>query len=327
MKAILMIKNAGKYFYRYYLGYRYDHEIIDYFKDPYRNAIQSLYKEGYEVEEEYKRLFDEYQLNYSPLNTEELSYFIQKLIGAKRPISDLEWKLNLMSQRSIIQINSNLLMIYTRINSLEIDYRNQINMLSLSSEILSKEIQKINPVNRAVIIRKFLKFLEEIIIYEFIDYFDVQNFYPSLDILIKYKEKLINLEVKRKSEYIKKIDEITSIKSDYSNKDKVEKIKPKIKYLANNKITKIHKVLNKIRLLCNNIIHFDPNKEVCFNLDKTTFEDSIEKESKESLKNLNIIINEAKEKNHNHFVSISNVNRNSCWNERRYSKLQNTKFK
>jgi len=302
-----MIKNVGKYFYRYVLGYRYDHEIIDYFKDPYRNAIQTLYKEGYEVEEEYTRLFTEYQSRYSPLNAEELSYFISKLIGIKKPIFDLEGKLSLLYQRRIIQINSYLLMNYTRSHSLEVDYKNQINMLSLRSDILSKEIKKINPVYRAVIIRKLVKLLEEKLIYSFIHFFDVQNFYPSLDILIKYKEKLINLEFKEKSKYIKKIDEIMVIKSNNSNKNKDEKIKPKLRYLTNNKITKIEKILYKIRLLCNNIIHFSPNKEVCFNLDKTIFEDTNTKESKESQKNTNIIVSEVKENDSTYIVSISKV--------------------
>ena len=302
-----MIKNVGKYFYRYVLGYRYDHEIIDYFKDPYRNAIQALYKEGYEVEEEYTRLFTEYQSRYSPLNAEELSYFISKLIGIKKPIFDLEGKLSLLYQRRIIQINSYLLMNYTSSHSLEVDYKNQINMLSLRSDILSKEIKKINPVYRAVIIRKLVKLLEEKLIYSFIHFFDVQNFYPSLDILIKYKEKLINLEFKEKSKYIKKIDEIMVIKSNNSNKNKDEKIKPKLRYLTNNKITKIEKILYKIRLLCNNIIHFSPNKEVCFNLDKTIFEDTNTKESKESQKNTNIIVSEVKENDSTYIVSISKV--------------------
>lgn len=302
-----MIKNVGKYFYRYVLGYRYDHEIIDYFKDPYRNAIQTLYKEGYEVEEEYTRLFTEYQSRYSPLNAEELSYFISKLIGIKKPIFDLEGKLSLLYQRRIIQINSYLLMNYTRSHSLEVDYKNQINMLSLRSDILSKEIKKINPVYRAVIIRKLVKLLEEKLIYSFIHFFDVQNFYPSLDILNKYKEKLINLEFKEKSKYIKKIDEIMVIKSNNSNKNKDEKIKPKLRYLTNNKITKIEKILYKIRLLCNNIIHFSPNKEVCFNLDKTIFEDTNTKESKESQKNTNIIVSEVKENDSTYIVSISKV--------------------
>ena len=90
-----MIKNVGKYFYRYVLGYRYDYGVINYFNDPYRNAIKTLYQEGYDVEEEYKRLFREYETRYSPLNFEEISYFFYEQMRAKNMNSELEIRHNL----------------------------------------------------------------------------------------------------------------------------------------------------------------------------------------------------------------------------------------
>lgn len=300
-----MIKNVGKFFNRYAFGYRYDHEIINYFKEPYRNAIQTLYTEGYEVEDEYIRLFNEYQSNYSPLNNEELSYFIPKIMGAKKPISDFEGKL--LFQRKINQINSFLLVMHIKSISLEANYKSQIKMLSIYSEILSKEIKKLNPKYNAVIIRKLVKLLEEKIIYTFIQFFDVENFYPNIDIINKYKERLIKLEFEGKNEYIMKINEILEVKSNYSKKKDDEKSRPKIKYLESNKITKIQKILHKIRLLCNNVIHFAPNKEVVFNIDESIFKDTFSKEQEESPKNLKSKVNETKEKKETYFVSISKV--------------------
>ena len=52
------------------------------------------------------------------------------------------------------------------------EYKSQYNLLSLQSEILSKEIKKINPVFNAVLIRKLVKLIEEKLIYNYINYFD-----------------------------------------------------------------------------------------------------------------------------------------------------------
>ena len=111
-----MIKNVGKYFYRYVLGYRYDYEVINYFNDPYRNAIKTLYQEGYDVEEEYKRLFREYESRHSPLNFEEISYFFSEQMRAKNMNSELEIRHNLKSKTKIININSFILMIHAKSN-------------------------------------------------------------------------------------------------------------------------------------------------------------------------------------------------------------------
>lgn len=301
-----MIKNVGKYFYRYVLGYRYDYEVINYFNDPYRNAIKTLYQEGYDVEEEYKRLFREYESRHSPLNFEEISYFFSEQMRAKNMNSELEIRHNLKSKTKIININSFILMIHAKSNGLERDYKDQIKMLSMRSEVLSNQIQRINPIYNAVIIRKLARLLEEKLILTYKEFFDVQNVYPKTSILTKYKDFVNKLEIEDKSEIIKKIDNLLALKPPDSKKNENEKIKPKIKYLANNNITKIERIFRTIRFYCNSIIHFKPNKEISFDLDESLFK-SIPKETEEIKDDKNIITFETEEKEESYNVSVSTI--------------------
>ena len=302
-----MIKNVGKYFYRYIWGYRYDYEIINYFNDPYRNAIQTLYSDGYPVEKEYFRLIREYRMRYSPLNNEELEYIFIKNIVDEKINLDLELKY-FESKREIMQNKSFILLNHTKYYGLETDYKNQIKTLSIHSEILSEEIKRINPVYNAVIIRKMVKFLEEKLIQTFIQYFDVENFHPKNDLLNKYKERVLELEFDKKSECIANIDKLLGLRPKELNKNENKKIKPKIKYLDNNNITKIERIFHNIRKYCNSIIHFDPKKEVAFNLDTSIFGDIIiQTETKDPQDNINYITTEIQEKNEHYYVNISTV--------------------
>ena len=302
-----MIKNVGKYFYRYIWGYRYDNEIINYFNDPYRNAIQTLYSDGYPVEKEYFRLIREYRMRYSPLNNEELEYIFIKNIVDEKINLDLELKY-FESKREIIQNKSFILLNHTKYYGLETDYKNQIKTLSIHSEILSKEIKRINPVYNAVIIRKMVKFLEEKLIQTFIQYFDVENFHPKNDLLNKYKERVLEIEFDKKSECIANIDKLLGLRPKELNKNENKKIKPKIKYLDNNNITKIERIFHNIRKYCNSIIHFDPKKKVAFNLDTSIFWDIIiQTETKDPQDNINYITTEIQEKNEHYYVNISTV--------------------
>ena len=263
-----ILKNVGEYINIHLFGYRYDYEIIKYFNDPYRKAILTLYNEGYPVKEEYDRLLDEYKTINGHLNLEELNYCL-KYINPSNSNLDLLEIIEL--RRKIAHGNIFLLSLDTKYKTLAFEYKSQYNLLSLQSEILSKEIKKINPVFNAVLIRKLVKLIEEKLIYNYINYFDEENYTPKIDLLIKYKERINTFLLDKNDKNIKiKIDkEILNLKKKNSINIKDEKNKPKIIYLVNNKITQIHKVLNIIRTHCNTIIHFDPNKEVEFNLDES----------------------------------------------------------
>ena len=265
-----VLKNVGEYINIHLFGYRYDYEIIKYFNDPYRKAILTLYNEGYPVKDEYDRLLDEYKTINGYLNLEELNYCL-KYINPSNSNLDLLEIIEL--RRKIAHGNIFLLSLDTKYKTLAFEYKSQYNLLSLQSEILSKEIKKINPVFNAVLIRKLVKLIEEKLIYNYINYFDEENYTPKIDLLIKYKERIDAFLLDKNDKNIKiKIDkEILNLKKKNSINIKDEKNKPKIIYLVNNKITQIHKVLNIIRTHCNTIINFDPNKEVEFNLDESLF--------------------------------------------------------
>ena len=263
-----ILKNVGEYINIHLFGYRYDYEIIKYFNDPYRKAILTLYNEGYPVKEEYDRLLDEYKTINGHLNLEELNYCLKYINPSNSNLDILE---NIELRRKIAHLNIFLLSLDTKYKTLAFEYKSQYNLLSLQSEILSKEIKKINPVFNAVLIRKLVKLIEEKLIYNYINYFDEENYTPKIALLIKYKERINTSLLDKNDKNIKiKIDkEILNLKKKNSINIKDEKNKPKIIYLVNNKITQIHKVLNIIRTYCNTIIHFDPNKEVEFNLDES----------------------------------------------------------
>lgn len=197
-------------------------------------------------------------------------------------------------------------MIHAKSNGLERDYKDQIKMLSMRSEVLSNQIQRINPIYNAVIIRKLARLLEEKLILTYKEFFDVQNVYPKTSILTKYKDFVNKLEIEDKSEIIKKIDNLLALKPPDSKKNENEKIKPKIKYLANNNITKIERIFRTIRFYCNSIIHFKPNKEISFDLDESLFK-SIPKETEEIKDDKNIITFETEEKEESYNVSVSTI--------------------
>ena len=267
--------------------------------------IQSLFHEGYEVKEEYKRLFKDYKSRYSPLNLEEITYFFSEHLEVKDPLSELKIKEKLKSVKNIINSNLSIILIQSKNCGLEAKYKTQIKMLSMRSEILSKEIQRINPIYNAVIIRKFVKLLEEKLLSTFIVFFDVENFYPKIDILNKYKERVYKLEFNEKNDCINKIDKLLKT-ANKLKKNENEKIIPKIKYLANNNITKIEKVFNRIIIYCDSIIHFDSNKGFSFNLDKSIFKGKIIKLD-ESMEEVNAITTETKEKGESYIVNVSSI--------------------
>ena len=303
-----VLKNVGEYINIHLFGYRYDYEIIKYFNDPYRKAILTLYKEGYPVKDEYDRLLDEYKTINGHLNLEELNYCL-KYINPSNSNLDLVEIIEL--RRKIAHGNIFLLSLDTKYKTLAFEYKSQYNLLSLQSEILSKEIKKINPVFNAVLIRKLVKLIEEKLIYSYINYFDEENYIPKIDLLIKYKERINTFLLDKDDKNIKiKIDkEILNLKKKNSINIKDEKNKPKIIYLVNNKITQIHKVLNIIRTHCNTIIHFDPNKEVEFNLDESLLDKINTPEYTNKKKNLlnEIYFGNKKIKNNdkNYFIEIT----------------------
>ena len=304
------LKSVGKYFNMHVLGYRYDNEIINYFNESYKKAILNLYKDGYPVQDEYMRLKDEYKSRYSPLNSEEIEFFSSYQESKANSSLDITKVSEIELQIRIVQLTSFILIMDTKNTELESRLENELKMASLHSEILSKEIKRINPVYNAVITRKFVKLLEEKLIFKFINYFNVKNFIPNIETLKKYRNKLDTMQFDNKYQLLNSIDgKILSLNALDSKKINSGKNKPKIEYLNYNKITKIHKILKAIKSRCNNIIHFDPNNEVEFNLDEFIFQYVIPKDEQQSnFVDNQIVINEQEQNtNKTYFVNLAKV--------------------
>jgi len=184
-----ILKNVGEYINIHLFGYRYDYEIIKYFNDPYRKAILTLNKEGYPVNEEFDKLLDDYQDIYHHLNPDELSFWLKNSKNINTNIDILE-KIELRFRREIAHLNTCLLAQDTKFKKVAFEYKSQNNLLSMKSEILSKEIQKINPVYNAVLIRKLVKLIEEKLIYNYYNFFYAENYIPKIELLIKYRERI-----------------------------------------------------------------------------------------------------------------------------------------
>ena len=223
------LKSVGKYFNIHVLGYRYDNEIINYFNEPHKKAILNLYKDGYPVQDEYMRLKDEYKSRYSPLNSEEIEFFSSYQESKANSSLDITKVSEIELQIRIVQLTSFILIMDTKNTELESRLKNELKMASLHSEILSKEIKRINPVYNAVITRKFVKLLEEKLIFKFINYFNVKNFIPNIETLKKYRNKLDTMQFDNKYQLLNSIDgEILSLNALDSKKINSEKISQKL---------------------------------------------------------------------------------------------------
>lgn len=159
---------ATTLFNRYIIGYRYDFIIKDYFeKDKDKKAVMTLYKEGYPVKNEYKRLINEYKSNYSTLNYYEEKFIQNNLNEYLSNKDSFITKEEIEKEEQIFSTMFSLL--FSDLNSqfkmFELDTLMKVYMAK--SDILSKEIKRIIPTYKAVLIKKFSKILQERIINKF----------------------------------------------------------------------------------------------------------------------------------------------------------------
>ena len=252
------------YFNQYILGYRYDYDVNNYFQnDPYNNAIMTLYKEGYPVKDELERLIKEYDDSKNHVLNMHEDIYILKIKTTNRTeilkLREVKQKIAYLEEKNCYFGN------YLKSDFKSFRLEGELKINKMQCVILSKEIDKIIPVYKAILVRKFAKFLEEKIILKFKDDFRLENYEPNVEKLKRYKESLNNLKLNDIANNLdKKIVQIEKgIKVSHS---KTDKKKGEIKYRGKNSIGIILKTLDMMRRYCNNIIHFDPSKDVKFNL-------------------------------------------------------------
>ena len=267
--------NMKCYFNHYLLGYRYDWELIKFFEKPYNKVILRLNKEGYDVDEKFSELMDDYQSGIV-LNHEESSFVLKVLLKSNSSkLSHENIKSNINKYKDAIsEMKANLrsakneMMIYW--------LQSHLSILKIHSNILQKEIQKMNPIVYAVLLRKLSKFLLEKLIFRYINDVDIKNYIPSIEILKKYHSRLDGL---KKFDIAKKIKkEIDSLElanlrfNNTTNSEKAAILKPSIIYKKDNDIIHIIQTLDAMKKYCNNIIHLNGfSRDIRFNFKDSLF--------------------------------------------------------
>ena len=316
-------ESISYFFNRYILKYRYDIQIKQYFlENDHNKAIQSLYCEGYDVKKEYKEILGKYKKEFGSINMEEKEYIdedtFNQLINSKKDIL-----------KQIIDKKETFHIIFSSFaESLEnkmkqIGTYNELKISIKQCDVLTKEIQRIIPIYKVVIIRKFAKFIEEKLILKFKDDFFLENYSPDVAILKKYKKSLEKQKLKVIADSLDKL--ISDIEINNKNKfdKKIPILKPSIVYSKNNTTLKnVHLTLTTIRKCCNSIIHFYPINEVKFYFNESFLQEfKFESPKKESENNNNEI-------DTNNSSNINSNNKNIIKSdENAFVEVINTNFK
>ena len=96
-------------FNHYLFGYRYNWELIEFFKEHYRKAILWLNEEGYDVEEKFSELMNNYQSG-KVLNNKESSFVLKVLLksnSSKHLHENIKSDINIY-KNAISKIKANL---------------------------------------------------------------------------------------------------------------------------------------------------------------------------------------------------------------------------
>ena len=128
-----------------------------------------------------------------PINTEE-SLFISQ-VENEYIIHNIHH--NYDSYLTVIKLTENFIESFRESNiGLEKDF--SINFMKCELELYKKEIEKTLPVFEAVIMRRFVKALLEILIIKNIDIIEIKNYIPSPTILNNNQKSLISNYIFRK---------------------------------------------------------------------------------------------------------------------------------
>ena len=155
-------------------------------------------------------------------------------------------------------------MYFYKENKQNFDKEYWIGLLENELTFLKNIIKKINPINEAVVLRRFVKKIMEKYIKKNIKKIEIKNYSPDLKILESYENSVNKNYVYRKG-FGKDIQssinkKIKDLKLEVSNKKDLNlcktKLKPKLNFLdESGKATELMKFMFKIKSLCNQIIH------------------------------------------------------------------------
>ena len=135
------------YFNYYFPFFRGNSKIIEYFNNPFNNAIKKLSEEGYNFIDEFLNLIEAYSNNYS-LNNSELSFKLNVIVGYFKnheKFSKIQSKLDY----EIRLVNSYIS------NFKESNLKMQCNIKYLKNQctLLSLDITEMKPIYEEVVVR------------------------------------------------------------------------------------------------------------------------------------------------------------------------------
>lgn len=257
-----------KYYINYLYFYRRDTKIREYFtSDEYNRAIKELAEEGYSAMFLKFQALARFYSSIYPINTEE-SLFISQ-VENEYIINNIHR--NYDSYLTVIKFTENFIESY-RESSIGSDKNLRINFIICELELYKKELEKTLPIFEALILKRFVKKLLEMIIIKNIDIIELKDYIPNPSILNNYQKSLnshyffrkkmekdiketnkdsdINIEEKIKEEI-----KLSKYNYEMTKNDKA-KIYPKILYLKENDETKTLKTLFRMKTSCNEIIHY-----------------------------------------------------------------------
>ena len=256
------------YFNYYFPFFRGNSKIIEYFNNPYNNAIKKLSEEGYNFIDEFINLIQAYSNNYS-LNNKELSFKMDVIVGYFKnheKFSKIQNKLDY----EIRLANSYISNFKESISNLKLQCN--IKYLKNQCTLLSLDIAEMKPIYEAVVVRICVKKLLEIFIKKNIKIIEIENYSPKKESIDSYlnslKSNYVYNRFNKTQNIEKEISEIAK-KMDSSNNNinnSSSKIFPKLVIKNNKDKRQIMQLLTRIKKLCNEIIHPNEQRRINFNI-------------------------------------------------------------
>ena len=206
------------YFNYYFPFFRGNSKIIEYFNNPYNNAIKKLSEEGYNFIDEFFNLIEAYSNNYS-LNNSELSFKMDVMAGYFKN-GEKYSKIQIKLDYEIRLANSYISNFKESISNLKLQCN--IKYLKNQCALLSLDINEMKPIYEAVVVRICVKKLLETFIKKNIKIIEIENYSPKKESMYSYLNSLKSNYVYNRFNKVQNIErEISEIAKKWISKAKI----------------------------------------------------------------------------------------------------------
>lgn len=255
------------YFNYYFPSFRGNSKIIEYFNNPYNNAIKKLSEEGYDFIDEFINLMQAYSNNYS-LNYNELIFRENVIVHYYKNHEKLsKFQSKLIDDEIML---ANLYITNFKESILNLKAQCNIKYLKYQCTLLSLDIAEMKPIYEAVVVRICVKKLLEIFIKKNIKIIEIENYSPGKESIDSYLNSLRkNYVCNRfnKTQNIEKtVSEIAKKMESKKNNINNSKILPKFVIKINNDKEQIMQLLSRTKKFYNEVIHPNEQGKINFNI-------------------------------------------------------------